>query len=160
MSMPKAMFTSNRDDWETPNDLFSKLNDEFHFDLDAAASPSNAKVSRFFTKRDDALTQDWGGVYRVLQPALWRRCQQVDRKSLSGIVEAEYNRCLACGITDGHESVSRIHTRARRNKVHSRSAQVQPRRRKTRHRPISRIDRDLRKPCKSRHHTQLLRRKK
>ena len=30
-------------EWSTPQDLFNKLNDEFHFTLDACAQPFNAK---------------------------------------------------------------------------------------------------------------------
>ena len=48
-------------EWETPQDLFDRLNDEFHFTLDACATKENAKVSRFFTKEQDGLKQDWTG---------------------------------------------------------------------------------------------------
>ena len=33
-----ALFSSNSDEWETPQDLFDKLNIEFHFNIDLAAS--------------------------------------------------------------------------------------------------------------------------
>ena len=53
-------FESARQDWETPMDLFQPLDDEFAFTLDAAASAENSKASKFFTKDDDGLLQDWG----------------------------------------------------------------------------------------------------
>lgn len=56
-----ALFTSEKDDWETPNDYFLDINREFNFDLDAAASKKNAKLPNFYTKDDDALKQDWAG---------------------------------------------------------------------------------------------------
>lgn len=56
----KGLYTSNKDDWETPQDLYDDLNWEFHFTLDAAASPENAKCEKYFTKKDDALKQEWG----------------------------------------------------------------------------------------------------
>lgn len=56
----KALFTSNKQDWETPKDLFDCLNSKYHFDLDAAASHQNAKLPNYFTADDDALQQDWG----------------------------------------------------------------------------------------------------
>jgi site-specific DNA-methyltransferase (adenine-specific) len=49
-------------DWETPDELFKKLNDEFHFTLDVCANKSNHKCERYFTEQDDALLQEWHGV--------------------------------------------------------------------------------------------------
>lgn len=54
-----AIYSSERDDWETPDDLFRELDEEFHFALDAAASAENTRCDRFFTKEDNALTQSW-----------------------------------------------------------------------------------------------------
>lgn len=56
------MFSSASDDWATPQDYFNLVNAEFGFTLDACASESNAKVSRFFSKEQDALAQVWDGV--------------------------------------------------------------------------------------------------
>lgn len=55
----KGLFTSNRDDWETPQELFDKLNDEFHFQLDPCATTLTAKCQNFFTKEEDGLKQNW-----------------------------------------------------------------------------------------------------
>lgn len=55
----KAIMTSDKQDWETPQDLFDNLNKEFDFELDAFASDKNAKCKHFFTEQDDALQQDW-----------------------------------------------------------------------------------------------------
>jgi hypothetical protein len=49
------------DNWGTPQCFFNEVNAEFHFNLDAAASASNAKCGEFFTKIDDALQQTWSG---------------------------------------------------------------------------------------------------
>lgn len=57
-----AAFSSSRNDWETPQSFFDRLNERFGFTLDAAASESNHKVDDYFTKEDDALTRSWGGV--------------------------------------------------------------------------------------------------
>lgn len=49
-----------KDDWATPQPLFDKLDAEFHFALDAAALPSNAKCARFLGGPEcDALDRDW-----------------------------------------------------------------------------------------------------
>lgn len=57
----KGMFTSNSDEWATPQYFFDKLNDEFHFDLDPCATSENAKCQKYYTKEDDGLAQDWQG---------------------------------------------------------------------------------------------------
>lgn len=63
-----ALMSSARGDWETPPDFFQKVDAEFHFTLDAAASASNAKCPRFYTVDDDALAQVWSGVVWVNPP--------------------------------------------------------------------------------------------
>ena len=57
--MNKALLSSEKMDWRTPEDFFRKLDQEFHFELDAAASPDNAKCSRYFTPEEDGLSQSW-----------------------------------------------------------------------------------------------------
>lgn len=56
-----GMFSSSTDEWETPKDLFDRLNDEFRFTLDVCATAENAKCSRYFTKEQDGLLHDWTG---------------------------------------------------------------------------------------------------
>ena len=56
-----ALFSSASVEWSTPQDVFDKLNEEFHFTLDAAATPENAKCDRYYTKADDGLKMPWGG---------------------------------------------------------------------------------------------------
>lgn len=56
-----GLFTSNTDQWGTPQDLFDKLNAEFHFTLDVCADDTNHKCDKYFTKEQDGLIQDWGG---------------------------------------------------------------------------------------------------
>ncbi len=50
------------DEWATPGWLADALACEFGpFDLDPAASASNAKAPRFWTREDDGLSQPWKG---------------------------------------------------------------------------------------------------
>ena len=56
-----ALFTSNTCEWETPQNFFDALNEEFHFGIDVCATPENAKCNLFFTLQDDGLKQDWSG---------------------------------------------------------------------------------------------------
>lgn len=57
--MNKGMFTSNRDDWQTPKDFFDKLDRLFGFELDVAADATNAKCARYFDKEANGLNQEW-----------------------------------------------------------------------------------------------------
>ena len=41
-----VMFSSKTDLWETPQEFFDSLNNEFDFDLDVCAMPKNAKCKR------------------------------------------------------------------------------------------------------------------
>jgi phage N-6-adenine-methyltransferase len=52
-------FTSGKDDYGTPPDFWQRLDDEFHFQLDAAAWDWNAKAPAWLTVFEDSLTLDW-----------------------------------------------------------------------------------------------------
>lgn len=54
-------FSSDRDNWETPQAFFDKLNERFGFTVDVAADHLNHKLERYFTKEDNALALSWGG---------------------------------------------------------------------------------------------------
>ncbi len=49
------------DDRETPDDLFGKYHARHAYTVDAAAAPHNAKLPRFWTRKDDGLAQSWDG---------------------------------------------------------------------------------------------------
>lgn len=55
----KVIWSSNRMDWATPQDLYDKLNDEFHFTLDPCADDYNHKCDKYYTEEQDGLFQDW-----------------------------------------------------------------------------------------------------
>lgn len=55
----KLMFSSATPEWSTPQDLFDKLDAEFHFTLDVCANEKNAKCILYYTKEDDGLLQSW-----------------------------------------------------------------------------------------------------
>lgn len=56
----KALFTSNKEDWETPHNFYDRLNAEYHFEWDLVASDDNAKCEHYFTSEDNSLDKDWG----------------------------------------------------------------------------------------------------
>ena len=66
--MTKGMYTSNSEEWGTPQELFNRLNKEFNFTIDICASKENTKCPKYYTKEEDALKQEWGGVIWMNPP--------------------------------------------------------------------------------------------
>lgn len=54
----KVMFSHNKDDWETPQDLFDRLNKEFSFTVDLCADDFNHKVAKYYTKQNNGMLAD------------------------------------------------------------------------------------------------------
>lgn len=68
MVINKALLSSNSDEWATPQQLFEVLDEYYHFELDPCATKENTKCAKFFTKADNGLIQDWGGVRAFCNP--------------------------------------------------------------------------------------------
>lgn len=66
------MFSSKSDEWETPQDLFDKLNKEFHFTLDPCSTNENHKCFKYYTIKDDGLSKDWAGETVFVNPPYGR----------------------------------------------------------------------------------------
>ena len=64
--MQQALFSSKTDQWATPQEFFDEINKEFNFNLDPCADDTNHKTQAYFTKEQDGLKMDWGGVSRIL----------------------------------------------------------------------------------------------
>lgn len=75
-----GLFSSNTSEWATPVAFFKALDAEFHFTLDPCATAHNAKCARFFTAKDDGLSQDWGGQRVFCNPPYGREIGQWVRK--------------------------------------------------------------------------------
>lgn len=71
--MNKGLFTSNTDEWATPQALFDELNEEFHFTLDPCSTDENAKCEMHYTKAEDGLKQDWTGQRVYCNPPYGRQ---------------------------------------------------------------------------------------
>lgn len=59
------MFSSAKDDWQTPKEVFCRLHAEFDFDIDVAASADNALCDEWFY---DALKANWELSYASKRP--------------------------------------------------------------------------------------------
>lgn len=77
-----ALYSSRTEEWETPPELFARLDRVFDFRLDACASSANRKCPAFFSKADDALSRPWSSFGRVwLNPPYGRRIGSFMRKA-------------------------------------------------------------------------------
>jgi phage N-6-adenine-methyltransferase len=68
VTIDAALFSSASDEWATPQATFDALNEEFGFTLDACATADNAKCTRYYTKEQDGLAQDWSGEIVWMNP--------------------------------------------------------------------------------------------
>ena len=58
--------------WCTPPEFFDELDQEFHFNLDPAATDKCAKCAKYFTPESDGLKADWGGCRVFCNPPCGR----------------------------------------------------------------------------------------
>lgn len=106
--MTSGMMSSATDDWETPLDLWTMLDKEFHFDLDVCASSTNAKCPRYFTKEQDGLGQDWTGTV-WMNPPYGRKIGAWMRKAMRHGQEGGGGNCrLPRARTHGHTMVEGV----------------------------------------------------
>lgn len=70
--MNNVLFSSKKEEWGTPQELFDKLNEQYHFTLDAAASEKNAKCEKFYDIKTNGLLQDWENETVWLNPPYGR----------------------------------------------------------------------------------------
>lgn len=71
-----VMFSSGKDDWQTPRDLFTKYDQEFAFTVDGAASETNTMLRRYW---DDSLETSWEGERVWLNPPYSQAAQFVEK---------------------------------------------------------------------------------
>ena len=72
--MNRSVYASSAtDEWATPQELFDKLDAEFHFTLDPCSTDENAKCLKHYTKEQDGLAQDWTGERVFCNPPYGRK---------------------------------------------------------------------------------------
>ncbi len=98
-SWEKGLFSSVKDDWETPQHLFDELNQEFGFELDVCADESNAKCKRYFTVEDDGLNMKWEGVC-WMNPPYGRVIGKWIKKAYESALNGAVVICLVPSRTD------------------------------------------------------------
>jgi site-specific DNA-methyltransferase (adenine-specific) len=77
----KALFSSNKQHWETPQWLFDELHKEFSFTIDLAASSENNKLPRYYAPEQNSLDRSWVGERGFLNPPYGRQIKEWVRKA-------------------------------------------------------------------------------
>ena len=105
--MNAGLYTSNTDEWETPQEFFNGLDAEFHFTLDVCSTDGNAKCAKHYTKEQDGLSQDWSGETVWCNPPygrdVWRWWRKCHEHAIGGGYSGDADTCQ-----DGHGVVSRL----------------------------------------------------
>lgn len=91
---------SRGSDWATPQELFDKLNKEFHFTLDPCASDWNAKCKNYFTEKEDGLKQNWTGHRVFMNPPYGRALNDWMKKAYESYKNGATVVCLVPAATD------------------------------------------------------------
>lgn len=97
--MDKVLFSSESQDWETPDELFLILDKEFGFTIDVCASSENTKCSRYYTKEDNALIQKWEGIC-WMNPPYGREIGKWVQKAYESSLDGATVVCLLPSRTD------------------------------------------------------------
>jgi len=74
-------YSSNSNEWSTPQEFYDRLNEEFKFNLDPCSDGVNAKCERYFTEKEDGLTQDWSDSIVFMNPPYGRAIKDWIRKA-------------------------------------------------------------------------------
>lgn len=97
----KVLFSSQSEEWETPQALFDRLDALYDFALDACAKPGNAKCAHYFTKADDALSRDWSPHGRIwMNPPYGRPIGKWMQKAFEESQKGCLVACLVPARTD------------------------------------------------------------
>lgn len=94
-----VQFDSLSIEWATPQDFYDKLDQEFGFELDVCSTIENAKCSKFYTKAEDGLKQEWTGVCWC-NPPYGREIKHWIKKAYESSLKGATVVCLIPARTD------------------------------------------------------------
>jgi site-specific DNA-methyltransferase (adenine-specific) len=120
-------FSTGKDDWGTPQDLFDALNKEFNFTLDPCADDKNHKCDKYYTIEQDGLAQSWAGETVFCNPPYSRKTKtnagQIAwvEKCYKEATEGGEHRGYADTCPHRHNNVSRLHFRKSRDTIYQRA---------------------------------------
>lgn len=108
---------NNTDEWQTPHDLFDKLNEEFHFDLDVACNRKNClcKEGKYY-EYCDSLNSTWEIINDDIEinktPVCWMN-PPYSRGNIEKFCKKAYEEsqkgCTVVGLVRGDTSTKWFH---------------------------------------------------
>ena len=101
----KGLFTSNKDNWQTPQWLFDKLNNHFNFDLDVCADNLNFKIKKYYTENNSCLDKDWE-LCNFMNPPYGREIGKFVKKAYDQWI---LNDCTTVGILPARTDTKWFH---------------------------------------------------
>lgn len=81
------MFSSKEEKWQTPDDVFNKLNEEFNFTLDPCCQHDSAKCQKYYTPVENGLIQSWENEIVFVNPPYGRELKKWVKKSHDEVIE-------------------------------------------------------------------------
>jgi site-specific DNA-methyltransferase (adenine-specific) len=87
------MFSSNSNEWGTPQELYDELNKEFNFTLDPCSTEQNHKCEKFYTQEDDGLSKSWVNEVAFVNPPYGREIGLWVKKCYEESVSGGGNLC-------------------------------------------------------------------
>ena len=96
----KVHFSSETNEWATPQALFNALDREFNFTLDPCSDGINAKCQKYFTIEDDGLAQDWFNDTVFMNPPYGREIPKWIQKAYEESRKGASVVCLLPSRTD------------------------------------------------------------
>lgn len=97
--MNSIVYSSRFDEWTTPKELFRSLDSVYNFETDLCATHENALCSRYYTKEQDGLAQEWTGVC-WMNPPYGRQVGKWMRKAYESARRGATVVCLVPARTD------------------------------------------------------------
>lgn len=77
----ELMFSSKEEKWQTPDNIFNELDEEFYFTLDPCCQHDSAKCDYHFTPEEDGLKQSWQGQTVFVNPPYGKELKKWVKKS-------------------------------------------------------------------------------
>jgi site-specific DNA-methyltransferase (adenine-specific) len=107
-------FSSKRDDWSTPQWLFERLDDYFHFTLDPCSSDANTKCRKHFTVAEDGLSRSWKGEAVFMNPPYGK---EIGKWMAKAYRESKKGATVVC-VVPARTDTAWWHDSAARGEVH------------------------------------------
>ena len=93
-------FSSKSNEWNTPDDLYNTLHNEFNFTLDPCTNGENNKCNKFYTEKENGLIQDWSKDIVFMNPPYGREISQWIEKAYNDSLKGAKVVCLIPSRTD------------------------------------------------------------